>query len=591
MSANRDDRLVSYVERTAIWIPTVVIGFLFLPMVVTHRSFGPDWTLHLWAVRQQQWSIEAMGHPGLFLSAKPFGAFYPIFAFLGSGSYAVGGYLAIVLGPIVAYKFLYLVGLCLAYGGFTWLSVQFGLRGWRSQVPGAVLVTGAYFITDMVGRGDFGEFIAVASIPFVVAAICAVVTLPRVRLRHRLAVVLGVFVLTGSHNITLLWGSMFVALLGILAALAWGPRWRRPLPWRRLGQLVGLGVIGACLNAWFLFPDLAYGLDTAVARQSRLIVPVTNHVDLGGLLNPLRPADHVSGVALSDYVRLSLPVLFFAWAVVVALTMWRQWDSVAKRLFVALVGLVGVFTCLLTVRSMWKPLPQILYNIQFTYRIDSYVLLTTALLVMIALHWQARAHEPARRWTSVVLAAILVFNVGAATRQVWSARSIYFWSCCVLRTGRDFADHVVESRYEQVSSSNSIGYFRDISSPVIAVAIGRTMTVPLTKIHGSSFSGTLDVPDGPGPFTTNISAGPRFVRMTGIKAVGRTPDGFIVAVRAASPLAAGPVPVTIRQADTAPLRAGAIVSLLSALALLALIVWPARVIARRRPVAGSEPSQ
>ena len=106
-------RLASYIARTATWIPASVIGLLFLPMAVTRRTFGPDWTLHLWAIRQQQWNIKTMGHPGLFVSAKPLGAFYPLFAFVGSGIYSVGGYLAIVLGdnPLAAYKLLSLAGL------------------------------------------------------------------------------------------------------------------------------------------------------------------------------------------------------------------------------------------------------------------------------------------------------------------------------------------------------------------------------------------------------------------------------------------------------------------------------------------------
>jgi hypothetical protein len=114
------------------------------------------------------------------------------------------------------------------------------------------------------------------------------------------------------------------------------------------------------------------------------------------------------------------------------------------------------------------------------------------------------------------------------------------------------------------------------------------MTLPFTKIHGSSFSDRVDVPDGSAPFRTNISAGPRFIRMTGIKAVGRTPDGFIVAARTPHVPKEGPVAVTITQADSAPLRAGAVVSVLSALALLAVIAWPARVILRR--AARSEPA-
>ena len=588
MSVRREARLPSYIRSTAIWIPATIIGLLMVPLAATRRSFGPDWTLHLWAVRQQQWNIEATGHPGLFLSAKPLGAFYPIFAFVGSGIYSVGGYLAIVLGdrPIVAYKLLYLAGLALGYGGFTWLSVQFSLRGWRSQVPGAVLVTGAYFLTDMANRGDLGEFMAVASIPFLLAAICAVVKAPATRLRHRLATVVAVFVLTGSHTITLLWGSMFVVLLGVLALLAWGPTWHRPLPWRRLGELSALGAIGAGLNAWYLFPDLAYGLDTAVAKQSQRGMPGTTHVHLGLLLDPLRPTDRVTGFfsAFSGILRLSLPVLFFAWAIALSVVLWREGDRVAKRLFVALVIVAVAFVRLVVARDSWRFLPHVLYSIQFTYRLDSYVLLTTALLVTIALRWQATARDRVRRPTTIVLLTILVFNVGAATWQVWGAQSRHVTRYGTPDTKGDrLVNEVVKSRYTTPPSWYSQGDFRDVSAPVVAFDPTRTMTVPLNEIHGSKFAGRLDVPDGPAPFLTNIAGGPRFVRMTGIHAVGRTRLGaLVVAARDRSAPPVGPVAVTIEETDSAVLRSGAIVSIVSALALLALVAWPARRFLPRR---------
>ena len=75
----------------ALWIPVVVIALLSMPMMVTSRTFGHDWTLHLWLIRQQQLNIEAMSHPGLFVSVSRLGVFYPIFAFVGSGLYTLGG--------------------------------------------------------------------------------------------------------------------------------------------------------------------------------------------------------------------------------------------------------------------------------------------------------------------------------------------------------------------------------------------------------------------------------------------------------------------------------------------------------------------
>jgi hypothetical protein len=580
VSATRESRRRAYVERTAVWIPAVIIGLLALPMAVTHRSFGHDWTLHLWAVRQQQWNIEAMGHPGLFVSAAPLGAFYPVFSFVGSGIYSVGGYLAIALGdqPIVAYKLLFVAGLCLAYGGFTWLSVQLGLRGWRSQVPGAVLVTGAYYITDMAGRGDFAEFIAVSSIPFLVAAACHLLTSDVVGRRHRVALVVAVFVLSGSHNITLLWGTVFVVLLALVAAIAWGPTWHRPLPWRRVARVIGLGAVGAGLNAWYLFPDLAYGLDTVVGRVSSATKPGTIFVHWPLLLNPFRPADHSPSLVpfFARDIRLSFPCLFLAFVLVAAGAFWRGKDGATRRFLVGLVALTGAFVFLCVSTAPWGSLPHFFWSIQFTWRVDSYVLLSAALLVMIALAWQASAGEPLRRVSSIVVVAIVVFNVGAATWQVWRVRSEYVRTPFEVVTHGHFAERVVASHYVVPPSWYSGGDFRDGSAPVIAVSAGRTMTVPLQRVHGSSFSGTIAVPDGPAPFTTNIAAGPRFVRMGGITAVGRTPDGFVVAVRADRTPAVGPVVVTIHQAGSALLRAGSLVSLMSALGFVVVLVLPVR---------------
>jgi hypothetical protein len=579
VSARLEGRFVSYVERTAIWIPAGVIGVLMLPHAATHRSFGHDWTLHLWAVRQQQWNIEATGHPGLFVSAKPLGALYPVFSFVGSGIYSVGGYVAIALGdrPIVAYKLLYLAGLCLAYGGFTWLSVQVGLRGWRSHVPGAVLVTGAYFVTNMVGRGDLGEFIAVSSIPFLIAAVRALLTSEHVRRRHRLAVIVGAFVLTGSHNISLLWGSLFILLVSLVAVFAWAPTWCRPLPWKRVIWLVLLGAIGAGVNAWYLFSDVAYGLDTIVAKVSAQVRPGTIFSHPALLLNPLRPADHSRTIVsfFARDIRLSFPVLFFAWAFVVAAGLWRGRDWTARRVGLGLLAVTISFGVLCVSSGPWRWLPHIFWNAQFTWRLGSYVLLGTALFVMFALVWQAQASEGLRRTTSILLVTIVVFNVGAATWQVWRVRSEYVTGPYEVQTSGHFAGRVVSSRHVVPPSWYPAGDFRDGSAPVVAVEAGRTLTIPLDQVGASGYSGLLDVPLGPAPFTTNIAGGPRFVRMTGIRAVGRTNDGFVVAVRENASVVQR-VRVTLRQAGSGVLRGGAVVSVLSLLALLGVVVWPGR---------------
>jgi hypothetical protein len=562
-------------------MPAGVIGLLMLPLAVTSRTFGDDWTVHLWLVRQQEMNIQANGRPGLFLSARPVGAFYPIFAFVGSGVYSVGGYLAILLGdrPIVAYKLLYLGALCLAYGGMTWLSRQVGLPGWRSQIPGLVYVTGTYFVTDMFARGDLGEFVAIAAIPFLIAALTAATISSRLHAEHLLGVVLGVFVFTGSHNITLLYGTIFLALLALVLLGAYRLSGLARLPWRRLPAVFAAGAIGVGLNAWYLLPDLKYSLSTAVAR-SNLDQAAPWSAGLSQwrvLLDPLPSPSHGWG---HDF-RLSLPTLFAAWAIVVAVVAWRRIDPVARRLIVVLTGLAGLYLSIVTFSTPWKAFPHFLYNIQFTWRLLSYVLLTTALLVMAVLAGQARANQPMRRATNAALTIIAIFTVSAATWQAWTVRSTYHENGQTLPAPSNFADIVVADRYVLPPSWYADGQFRDVSGQVIDVGFAPQLIVPEAHVRGSTFSERLYVRAGPLPFRTNIAAGPHLVQITGIKPLGITASGFVVAERVPGTPQTGPVDVTIRQAHTTLLRVGAFVSMFSLAALAALLAWP--VLAWLRP--------
>jgi hypothetical protein len=576
----RGSRQPNFLQRTTIWIPAGIIGLLMLPLAVTSRTYGDDWTLHLWLVRQQEMNIQANGRPGLFLSARPpLGAFYPIFAFVGSGLYSVGGYLALLLGdrPIVAYKLLYLCALCLAYGGATWLSWQVGLRGWRSQMAGLVFVTGTYFVADMFARGDLGEVMALSAIPFLIAAVAAVALSNRLRAGHLLGVTLGVFVLTGSHNLTLLYGTIFLALLGLVLVGVSTPSRLARLPWLRLPALLAAGAIGIGLNAWYLLPDMKYSLHTAVALQNRQAMP------RGGspwwrLLDPFTRPSHLFG----NDVRASLPLLFALWAIAVAVFAWRGIDRVGRRLIVLLTVVGGLYTLLVVSLTPWRSLPHVLYNVQFTWRMHAYVLLATALLVMVVLVWQARADDATRRATSAVLTVIALFTVGAATWQAWSVPSTYHANNRDLRAPRNFAQTVVADRFVQPTIWYGFNEFRLLQGPVFPFGSAHQLTLPESAVRGSKFSGLLDVRIGPLPFRTNIASGPPLVRITGIQPIGITPSGFVVARRVPGTVEKGPVDVTIGQAPTALLRNGARISRLSLDALAALLVLALAEAAIRR---------
>jgi hypothetical protein len=555
-----------------------------LPMASTDHSFGHDWTLHLWAIRQQQWNIQAMGHPGLFVSARPMGAFYPLFSYVGSGIYTLGAYLAMVIGPIAAYKLLFFGGICMAYGGFSWLSFQFGLTGWRAQVPGAMFVTATYFITDMVGRGDFAEFIALSSIPFVIAASCAMFSSRRVKLRHRLAVVLGAFVLSGSHNITLLWGTTFIAALGILAVATFCWRWPRPWPLRRAGQLVVLAIIGVGLNAWYLIPDLAYGLNTLVGFVTQHSKPQSLFITANVVLNPFRPADGSPPAEVAAFardVRLSLPCLFAAWALIVLGFNWRRIGPALWVFVGGLLALLAILVVLTVAASPWAWLPHVFWSVQFTWRLGGYVLVTTALLVMIAIRVSTSSAatdtstpRASTKYAAGALVAIVAFSAAAAIWQVNRVRSEYVSIGAERRTHSHFLSGVIADRYVVPPSWYSLSDFRAATPPVVAVPADRYLKIPLRRIRGDHFAGTVDVPDGRAPFVTNISADTHFIQVHGITEIGRTQDGSIVATRAATAPATGPLYITINEAKTVPLRVGAALSIAALLALAALTLWP-----------------
>src|ERR1035438_99086 len=65
--------------RWLVAVPAVAIAALMAPMVLTGRTFGIDWSGHLWLVEMQARNIEALGHPSLFIQSG-LGAFYAWFA-------------------------------------------------------------------------------------------------------------------------------------------------------------------------------------------------------------------------------------------------------------------------------------------------------------------------------------------------------------------------------------------------------------------------------------------------------------------------------------------------------------------------------
>ncbi len=206
--------------RLLIAIPVVAVAALMAPMVLTARTFGIDWSGHLWLVSMQARNIEALGHPSLFIQSG-LGAFYAWFAFYGATLYSLAGGLSVLSGghTTVAYIACFALAFTMSYGGFWWIASQAGIDGWRAHVVPLLFVTSAYFLTDAYARGAWPETMAVSTIPLVAASGSSLLRGKRLRSCVTLIFLGSATLLTGSHNITLLLSSIFFVLPP-------RPRWR-----------------------------------------------------------------------------------------------------------------------------------------------------------------------------------------------------------------------------------------------------------------------------------------------------------------------------------------------------------------------------
>ena len=198
-------------------------------MAFTERTFVPDWTDHVWLVWQQKLNLQDLGLPSYFIQTKELGAFYPFFAFYGANLYLIAGLIAIPLGSINAVIVIYFAAFLAAYCGWTWLSMQAGLSGLAAYLPGAIAVTAPYAVGVAYGRGDFAETVATSMIPMVLASGLSIFRADRLRAAPVAAFVFSIAILTGTHTLTLLWGSTFLLGAVAIAALAWWGSFGRAL--------------------------------------------------------------------------------------------------------------------------------------------------------------------------------------------------------------------------------------------------------------------------------------------------------------------------------------------------------------------------
>jgi len=567
-------------------IAGAVIVVLSSPVLFTNRVFAVDTTNALWMGSIMRQSLSHGVPPSFFINTGRVplsGVFNPLFAFYGGPLFAVFGALIAIVGMGAAYIVLVVLSFAAAYGGSLWISRQAGLRGLLAHAPAFAVVSSAYYLTNLYGRGDIPEFVALSVIPLFIASAVHEVRAPRSTAGPTVLLVVSVFFFTGSHNLTLLWGTLIgVASLVVLAAFV------RPrgVSLRRLSIVVGIVAFATMVNGWFLLPDVAFGGTTQAVGT---LVPLYASLDrFSVLFYPGRAVPPRENGTPALYVQA--PIYFLLWSLVCGAWISKSGRMpLLRRVWTALVLLlVGVFL-LIMITPFWGWAPLTLRSIQFPYRLNGYVLLFVAGLVLVSL--LAVQGELVRRRGPRLAAALLValapvvaISSGLAVWQIWVPTSCANHYCVANRSaGRT-------PPYVQPSTWYSGTFYADATARVIQPRRGRLYFFDPKDVdaHGDKLAMMIDPPAGTEPFLTNIMGGPQLVAIRGgVERVGRSSGGFAVLRRKVP--GSGPVPVVIQTASSPAIRIGRVVSLAGVIGLAGLLIRLLLAGRRRRSLA--EPYQ
>jgi hypothetical protein len=293
------------------------------------------------------------------------------------------------------------------------------------------------------------------------------------------------------------------------------------------------------------------------------------------IFDPLRAVPSESG---TPALYVQAPLLALIWGLLAAPLSWR-YRPLRAGVATALIVLAGLLVLIMS-SGAWSSLPGFFQQTQFAYRLQTYVTLACAGLVLVGALALTRRGEsgratPADRALAVGLGLVVAFSLALGAWQLWVPETHlhegHFSSLPnraeVLRGPRTLLPRSWYARAD----------YGDRSLPVL----GTTAQFAFSPAHveNNRLTGSVSLPPGLQPFATNIAGGPYLVHIGGgARVVGRTPEGYLVLERTAS--GSQPVPVELAAGLSAPVVLGRITTAASAAILLALAV--AAVVRRRR---------
>lgn len=557
--------------------PALLILVLSWPMLFTSQGYNEDWIHHLWFMWSQSAAIDANHHPTFFLN-DPRSVFYPEFAFYGGTLYSLVGLLALLLGnaPLHAYILSWLLGFAAAYGGWYWLGRMAGLgRGW-AQLPALTFITAAYYITLIYARGDLPEFIGVSSIPLLIASGLSVLRAERVGLASAFALAGSAIVFFGSHNITMLWGSTLLLVVAV-AVIVCVPQTRAWLTWRGVRRVALFVVPALLVNAWFLLPAIVYGSHTLIGHFNweRTMRELMYSVSAGHIFTLSRAPAIGNG---GDFA-LSLPILAAAWAALAACVCWggrRSLSAPWMRLLLLCSILLVLLVVMMTHVGLILSLPRQYVLLQYTYRLESYIVLLVSAAVLAALAITRTSSARRGLWRWVLVPITIVAVVGAIQQASSYPPGVDRKQLNLVGTE---PPSLTERLYDYADSELPSYSARGRSPAAIAF--------PADEIHDEHITKVVHMTPHQLVYT-NIGGGPELVHVTGAKIVGLSPEGLDVLEidPSARPSSDGSTPtevISLSSADSLPVGIGRVLSLLGILSLVsvfALLVLRSRRNAR-----------
>lgn len=551
-------------------VALVLLGALTWPLLFTHSGFTGDWEHHLWLMWHQSLSIQSNNFPSLFLNSS-YSVLYPTYAFYGGTLYALGGLLSLALGgaPVSAYVLVYLLDFAAAFGGWYWLARSAGVGRWLAMIPGLVFITSAYYILVVYVQGDWPEFTGISMIPLMAASGSSVLRADRLPVGGALALALSSILFFGSHNLTILLALTTFALWGAVV-LVLIPDARRRITPRGIARVAGVVAPAALVSAWYLLPTLAYHSTTHLGSEyHEAQVEMTVNVSLVSMA-------HLFTFSRTTGPGMSLPVLAIVWVLAGMLVLPsgsgnRMW----VRLLLVCSGLAVLIAVAMTHVGLLLALPRPYTLIQYSYRLEAYVLLMLCGAILAALVLARRgsrdargssARRRARAWTWMALPVCAV-SLGGAIQQL----SAFPYP------GQDRYEAL--EHYGEVETGDNRDY-QDVAQPVVAGANLASVEIPPEAALQNRVSFSTRLPSGT-LLATNIGAGPYLLHVAGAKPVGVDSQTGDMVLQVGGGDGAGARTITVSTGDGLPIVLGRILTLIGLAALgLELLV----LVARRLPV-------